>query len=160
MNDKKSQIISSLIDTWITYIPYPLVSWGYMAFSDGGVKEFWIILGVLLTVRLFFSIIDTLGSILSWRLHGKRAQIERYLTTLRENNFPTREEVRDDFLHYVKRIQDDSNSTASIKGIANDLCTELVVWERSPSFLHGMRMYDAADEALDIYSPRTKPLIN
>lgn len=65
MNDTRSQIILTLF----AWVPYVLVSWGYAKLSDG---SFWSALGVLVAVRLFFGAIETLGSVLAWRLYGKK----------------------------------------------------------------------------------------
>ena len=97
MNDAGSRTIMALF----AFVPYLLVSWAYMALVNGGGNQFWAAFGVLLAARLFFCIIETLGSILSWRLFGKRLMINKFLELLRANNFPKREYAHDDFLNYL-----------------------------------------------------------
>lgn len=155
MNNAMSQTIVALF----AFIPYLLVSWWYKALTDGGVKEFWIAFGVLLAVRLFFSAIETLGSILVWRLYGKRIIVKRHLDFMRANNFPMRKYSDDDFLDYLARIEDDPEYPASIKGLGKEMRAVLVTCE-GLGILLGMRMHSAADEALDVYSPRANaPLL-
>lgn len=146
MNDTRSQIIMAL-SAWM---PYVLLSWGYAVVSDG---SFWFSLGVILAVRLFFSVIDTFGSVLSWRLYGKKKAIERNLNMLRANNFPKRKYAHDDFLNYLSRIEDNSTFPEQLKVAAKQWEQALAFFESSGIIL-GMRMHAAADEALNIYSPK------
>ena len=141
MNELRSHIIMALF----AWVPYVLVSWGYAKFSDG---SFWSALGVLLAVRLFFSIIETLGSALAWRLYGRKKMIERNLSLLRANNFPKRQYAHDDFLSYLTRIETDEIYPQQLK-IAAKQWEEVLDFFDSSGILLGMRMYAAADEALN-----------
>lgn len=146
MNDTRSQIIMAL-SAWV---PYVLVSWGYAVVSD---SSFWFALGVILAIRLFFSVIETLGSILTWRLYGRKKAIEKNLSMLRANDFPKRQYAHDDFLNYLSRIEDDATSPEQLKMAARQWEQALAFFESS-GILLGMRMHAAADEALNIYSPK------
>ena len=77
-------------------IPYGLVTWGYTAFTDGDVQAFWVALGVLLGIRLFFSLIEMLGGVLYWRLYGRRIVLSNALKFLKTNGFPPRESTPSD----------------------------------------------------------------
>ena len=146
MNDTRSEIILALF----AWVPYVLVSWGYANFSEG---SFWSALGVLLAVRVFFGIIETLGRVIAWRFYGKKKMIERNLNLLHTNNFPKRQYAHDDFLSYLSRIEDDDTCPQEIKIAARQWEQVLALFE-SFGILPGMRMHAAADEALNIYSPK------
>lgn len=150
MNDTRAHIIMGLF----TFIPYFIVSWAYMALVDGRAGQFWSAFGVLVAVRLFFSIIETLGSILSWRLYGRKFMVSKFLGFLRVNNFPKREYAHDDFSNYLARIEE-GPYTASVKASAKEIYFILSTFE-SMGILLGMRMHSASDVALDAYSPRSE----
>lgn len=132
------------------WVPYVLVSWGYATLSE---SSFWSVLGALLAIRIFFSVIETLGSVLAWRLYGRKQMIERNLSLLRANNFPKRQHAHDDFLNYLSRIEDDKACAQQTQIAARQWQQTLSFFESS-GILVGMRMHAAADEALNIYSPK------
>lgn len=151
MNDTRSQIIMALF----AWVPYVLLSWGYAKLTDSG---FWPALGVLLAIRLFFIVIETLGSVLAWRVYGRKKIIERNLSLLRANNFPKRQYAHDDFLVYLSRIENDDAYSQQLKTAAQQWEQVLAFYETSGIFL-GMRMHAAADDALDIYSPKREAVL-
>ncbi|HUO43335.1 MAG TPA: hypothetical protein VMT94_00290 [Burkholderiales bacterium] len=150
MNDARARIIMGLF----AFVPYFMVSWAYMALVDGGARQFWSAFGVLAAVRLFFSLIETLGSVLSWRLYGRKFTVNKFLGLLRANNFPKREHAHDDFLNYLARIEDGPYSQ-SVKGCVKEIYFILSTFE-SMGILLGMRMHSATEAALDAYSPRSQ----
>ena len=64
-------------------IPYIFATWIYTELTSGDWETFFIALGVLLAVRLFFSTIETLGSVLTWRLYGKKLLVEKIMCEFR-----------------------------------------------------------------------------
>lgn len=136
------------------FVPYFLVSWGYMALVDGGADQFWSAFGVLVAARLFFSFIETLGSVLSWRLYGKKLMVSKFYEFLRMNSFPKRKYAHDDFLNYLARI-DDGPYPASVKTAAKEIYFVLSTFE-SMGILLGMRIHSATEAALDAYSPKSE----
>jgi hypothetical protein len=150
MKDVRAGIIIALFSV----IPYLLVSWTYMEFAGGGSKQFWGAFGVLIAVRLFFGVIETLGSILSWRLYGKKLMINRFLGLLRANNFPKREYQHDDFSAYLARIEDGEYAD-STKTCAKEIGFLLSTFE-SMETLQGMRIHAASEAALEAYSPKSE----
>ncbi len=150
MNDTRSRIIMSLF----AVVPYFVGSYGYMALVDGGVSQFWTTFGVLVAARLFFSVIETLGSVLSWRLHGKKLMVNKFHDFLRANNFPKRTYAHDDFLNYLARINDGPYA-ATLKASAKEISFFLSTFE-SMGMLLGMRMHSATEAALDEYSPKSQ----
>lgn len=151
MNDTRSRLIMSLF----AFVPYLLVSWAYMAHVNGDSSDFWKSLGLLVAVRFFFSVIETLGTVISWRLYGKRFMVNKFVEFLRTNNFPKRKYAHDDLLNYLARIEDEPTSPASVKASAKEIHFLLSTFE-SMGILLGMRMHSASDAALDSYSPKTK----
>jgi len=150
MNDTRSNIIITLFSV----IPYLLVSWGYTALVDGAEKQFWGAFGVLIAVRLFFSVIETLGSVLSWHLYSKRLMIKKFLGLLCANNYPKRIYQDDDFLDYLARIEDGTYPD-TLKKSAKEIYSLLSTFE-SIGILLGMRMHLASEAALEIYSPKAE----
>ena len=97
MNNVKTHVITFAF----AMVPYLLVTWGYTELTNGDTKTFWTALGILLGVRVFFSLIETLGSVLSWRLYGKNFMVQKMLEVLRANKFPMREYSHDNILNGV-----------------------------------------------------------
>ena len=156
MSDTKSQLIVFAF----SLVPYALVSWGYTELTNGNIQTFWIAIGTLFGVRFFFSIIETIGGVLTWRLYGRKVMIEKALLLFRSNKFPMREYKHDDLeyqyeglLGYLARIEDNGEISPSIKRVAKDLETMLTMWENQ-GILVGARMYSATEAALDIYAPK------
>ena len=143
-----------LIIAGFAFVPYLLVSWGYTELTDGGSKTFWIAFGVLLGVRLFFSTVETLGSVLSWRLYSRKLMVQRMLEVLRTNKFPKRFYAHDDILNYLARIEGSEEISPSVKSSAKQLEFMLVTFENL-GVLAGARMYSAVEAALETYSPRS-----
>lgn len=140
----------TLITLGFAWIPYVILSWGYAQIMDG---NFWKVLGVLIAVRLFFSVIETIGSIFSWRLYGKKKIVELNVNFLRNNNFPNRVLEHDDFLSYLIGIENNEEYSLQLKILATNWKHLLLFFENT-GILMGVRMNAAADEALDLYSPK------
>ena len=131
-------------------IPYVFLSWGYAQIMD---ENFWKVLGFLIAARLFFTVIETIGSIFSWRTYGKKKIVQLNLNILQFNNFPKREFEHDDFSNYLARIEIGDESSVQLKAVAKNWEQSLAFFEHT-GILIGMRMHAAADDALDIYSPK------
>ena len=143
-----------LIVAGFAFVPYLFVSWGYAEVTGGGTKAFWIAFVILLGVRLFFSIIETIGSVLSWRLYSRKFMVQRMLEVLRANKFPKRFYAHDDILNYLARIEDSEEISPSVKSSAKQLEFMLGTFENL-GILAGARMYSAVEAALEAYSPRS-----
>jgi len=151
MNDTRSHMIMALF----VLIASLVFSWGYMAMVDGGARQFWGTFGVLIVARLVFGVIEALGSVVSWRLHGKDLMANRILLFLRANGFPKRAYAHDDFLTYLDRIGDGVQYSASIKASAKEIRFLLSTF-KTIGVIFGTRMHSAAELALDIYSPKSQ----
>jgi hypothetical protein len=144
---EKTRFISGLI----ALIPYALLAWGVTKFDTD--LSFWTALGVLLGVRLIFGIIEMVGGILAWRLHGRDLAVNNFLRVLRENKFPPRHDKREDILAYLSCIQEGFGVDGALKSTAREMEALLVMCE-GMGILAGARMYSASEAALEIYSPR------
>ena len=136
-------------------LPYAALTWAYVALTGGGMHEFWKALGFLLGVRLFFSVIETMGGILQWRFYGMRTTVQEYVELLRANSFPAREYAHDDLRNYLARIEDGVEYSQAIRGAAKEISSARKL-AQSMGILLGMRMESAWNAALDIHSPRDK----
>lgn len=108
----------------------------------------WSVFGVLLLIRLF----EMLGSVLAWRLHGRKIMINEYLELFRSNNFPKRE-MPENLSGYLSRIEDTySEYPATLKAKVKEMKRAFEV-NRIFGILTFLRVHSAAEAALDIYSP-------
>ena len=141
--------------TLFSFIPYVAAAWAYTEWAHGDNRELWRAFFVLLAARLFFSVVETMGSVLYWHAYGKRITVQRNLQMLRQSNFPKREYAHDDFLAYLSRIESESRYDANLRTAAKQWYFMLATWEQM-GILLGMRMHAATDAALDIYSPKSE----
>ena len=136
-------------------VPYVLVTWGYVKLTDGDANAFWIALGLLLGIRFFFYIIETLGDVLCWRLYQRRIAVDNAITFFRSNGYPQREYQHDDIGNNLARIQDDHRYLPLLRNSAGAL-------ERTLTFIEGLgilvgaRTWATFNAALDSYAPRSK----
>jgi len=99
MIERRGYIINKLC----SFIPYLLVAWVLNKFVGEG-SYFWMIFGIMLLIRLGFSIMEVIGGILAWRLYNKKAMVNRVVDFLKVHNFPPRRCAFDDFDAYLSRI--------------------------------------------------------
>jgi hypothetical protein len=151
LREQQKEARKSALVVWLfSLVPYAAVSLGYMTFTDGGRKEFLSAFGVLLVVRLFFSIIEGLGTALMWRLYGKKQTVQKYLAFFRAHKFPMRKDAHEHFWDYLPRIEDNPDVSDAVKSAAREIDMML----RSGGIITSIRMCDAAEEAFELYSPR------
>ena len=136
-------------------IPYGLVTWGYTAFTDGDVQAFWVALGVLLGIRLFFSLIEMLGGVLYWRLYGRRIVMSNALKFLKTNGFPPREYEHDTLLAYLARIQDGHKYPPTLRAAAAET-ERLLTFIEGLGIVMGARTWEVWCAALDAHAPRSQ----
>jgi len=142
-----------IVRFFFALVPYIFATWIYTDLTGGDSEMFLLALVVLLGVRLFFSTIETLGSILTWRLYGKKLLVQKIVHIFRANNFPKREYKNEDICNYVTRLREDNETSLSVKTATEQLEFLFVTYENL-GVLAGARMYSAAEAALDVYSQR------
>ena len=135
------------------FVVYLCVSGAVALLFDGNWLTFWTAFGVLLAIRLFFSVIETLGGVVSWRLHGKQRMTEKILGILQTTQFPPREFPHDDISAYLGKIGSGLEVTPSVKKTAAELQFMLDHVRSTGGMLAKARTYSAVNRALDIYSP-------
>jgi hypothetical protein len=146
MNEVKAQ----LIGFGFAMIPYMAVAWGYSYLTEGGQPIFWRALGVLLAVRLFFAIIESIGSFLAWRFFVRRQMIAHLVGVFRANEFPAKQYSDDDFGNYCARLLVDQPRKPSYMQHAQDIQTFLLIHEKR-GILDGLRMHTVVDTAFQQY---------
>ena len=149
LNETKIGIIIFLL----SIIPYLCVAGAYMEFTGGHAMTFLIAFVLLSGLRLFFALIECVGSILVWRLYGREIMVRLNLRLLKENRFPMRYYRHDDFLNYLSRIKEDYASSSALKCEVKVIEAVLAMSENSGIFVSA-RLYHAFEIALERYSPR------
>jgi hypothetical protein len=152
MNDKAKSL---LVVVALSLVPYLVVSWGYTHLVDGGARAFGQALWVLVIGRIFFAAVETLGSTVAWRLYGKLPVVSKYLTLLQTHKFPERIFAHDDLSSYLDRIEQGEEFSDALRNSASDMRKALDISENA-GLLISKRTWAAAEEALEIYSPRAK----
>jgi hypothetical protein len=146
MNETKS----GLVTFGFAMIPYMAMAWGYSYFTDGGQPAFWRALGFLIVVRLFFSIIETLGRILAWRLFYRKQAVEHFVQMFRKRELPAKEYYDDDFGNYCARLINSGLQKVDHARNAQEIQTFLWMHEKR-GILEGMRMHAAVEAAFEQY---------
>jgi hypothetical protein len=134
-------------------VAYLGVSGAVTLLFDGNWQTFGTAFGVLLGIRLFFSAIEILGGVVSWRFYGKRRMTEKVLGVLQMHQFPPREYAHDDISAYLAGIESGLDVTPSVKKAAAELQGLLDHVRSRGGMLAKARTYSAVNRALDIYSP-------
>jgi len=134
---------------------YAAISWGI---SKIVVVDFkWILLG-LLSARLAYAALEFVVEMLAWRIAGRSRKVERILSVLIKDKFPKRVYRQDKFRNYLWRIKDGSDYkngevTPEIKEAAADLRKAITMVDMLEGSIGTIRTLDAAERALEIYSP-------
>lgn len=150
----QGQIRHELILGAFSWLPYVLVAW---IAAEALEESFWGALVVLFSARLFFTVIETLGGIVRWRLYGRSKMVESTLATLRSYRFPQRDPLDGDFSNYIARVEADERQGVNLRLAARELSTIPRVFAHV-GMLAEARVHSAHDEALERYSPRTGSL--
>ena len=151
----KEYVKSFSISVAFSAIPYVLVAWGITKFTNGDTQAFWVALGVLIGLRLFFSIIEMLGGILYWRLYARRITLDSMLKFLKANDYPPRKDPHDGIISYILRIQNDPEYPEPLRKSTFWIEHELTT-SGELGLLGDMRLWKAWDAALDVYAPKAQ----
>src|SRR5688572_28798645 len=120
-----------LIISVFTLIPYLLVAWSFavMTDGDGETSTFWKALLVLILLRTFFAVIDTLGEVLRWRLWGRKLFVAHALNWLTSRQFPQRKYADDNMGNYLARIEQDPEQPLALRMAVAELERMFLVYE-------------------------------
>src|SRR5262245_13768586 len=131
-----------LIITLFSVLPYAVVAWGYTKLTDGDTTTFWITLGVLFAIRLFFLTIESLGHVVSLRLHRRQIAVNSALKFLKANGFPPRKFADDNLWNYLARIHNDPECPDALRKSAAGIEHALALIEEF-SILMGAHAHEA-----------------
>jgi hypothetical protein len=132
--------------------PYFVAAWVITKVETN--LSFKVVLVGVFGARFSFTILDSIGSMLQWRLGGRKSAVNYWLRFLQHNEFPIQRRYRhDDVGNYLCRIQDDSSTNPKLRLSAKEMATRLAAFEEIGMFT-GMRGRSAAEAALEIHAPR------
>lgn len=147
-----------LINTICTYLPFTFLVWVLNKLIADN-SNFWNIFWALLLVRFGFSVIETIGDLLSWYLYHKKIVVDYMVNYFKAHKFPQREYSHDGILGYLSRI--DNNYLDPEEFFSEALITKArnveqdFVKAENAGMIAGWKVSSAYDEALDVYAPRT-----
>jgi hypothetical protein len=146
--------LNEAILPWVGFgfalVPYVAVALGYTYLTDGHQPEFWRAFGILLALRLFFSIIESIGGFLAWRFFVRRHTVAQLVGVFRSSNFPQKQYYDDDFGNYCARLLAEQPSKTDYIGRAHELQTLLLTHEKR-GIVAGIRMNAAVETAFEQY---------
>jgi hypothetical protein len=131
--------------------PYFVAAWVITKVATN--LSFGVTLAGVFGARLSFTILDSIGRMLQWRLGGRTSAVNYWLRFLQHNEFPIQRRYRRDGIgNYLWRIQDDSSMNPKLRLSAKEMATRLAAFEEVGMFT-GMRGRSAAEAALEIHAP-------
>src|ERR1043166_3241783 len=95
-----------------------ILAWAFTAFTNGNSTTFWIAFVALLGIRLFFSLVDTIFNALSFSLYRKKFVVRKIVDDFRRFEFPRRENLNEDWLMYLKRLQESETVPFAVRRAA------------------------------------------
>ena len=146
----------------VTAIVYAGIAGAITLFADEDKRTFFWIIGALVAVRFFYTIIEFFNGILVWRIYGRRKAVEGYVTAMREAKMPRRCYNNDGVGNYLCRIQDgDSYKAGEVSPEAvstaakiNELITR---FSDENEMMAEARAWDALERAFNIYTSDDSP---
>jgi hypothetical protein len=144
-----------LIISAFTLLPYLLVAWIFAVMTDGKTSTFWKALLILILLRTFFAVIDTLGKVLRWRLWGRKLLVAHALNWLTSRQFPQRKYADDNMGNYLARIEQDPEQPLALRMAVAELERMFLVYEEF-GILVGARFHEAYRVAFEQYAPPSR----
>lgn len=143
--------------TWIilafSIVPYALVAWSFKYFSSGDTELFWVAFGLLIGCRVFFVIIETIGSVLKWHFYGKDKLTKLLIKIMQDANFPQIESIPNEVEEYLHLIANDFEIKCEQRLVAKQLEAYLEITQ-SIGMLAGLRIRNAAQHAYEATRPK------
>lgn len=167
MLDSRGYILNWLC----SLIPYTIATW-VLTKLIGENANFWMLFGIMLLVRLGFTIMETLGGTLAWRLFNKKAMVTKIVNFLHSRSFPPRRYAFDDFETYLFRLDKFGSYPPKLNTFGQFIPDETPIYypqelisearhfeeqlidASALGFLVESRTNLACNLALDIYAPR------
>src|SRR5687768_4947357 len=82
-----------------------IIAWAFTAFTDGNTSTFWTVFFVVLGIRLLLSVADSLFQMVTFALYRKKFVVQKIVEDFRRLGFPQRENLNEDWLMYLTRLQ-------------------------------------------------------
>lgn len=152
MNYTRDLVVSAF-----TLLPYFVLALIIAAFADKDEKAwtFLVALLVLLALRTFIVLMNTVSGILQWRLCGRKREVAHAFTWFASWQFPQRKYADDDLGNYLARIEHDAEQPLAVRLAATELNNKFLIYE-SFGILVGARFRKAYEIALEQYAPRSR----
>jgi hypothetical protein len=132
--------------------PYLAVSWAWVEVVEGGHGSIWGAFLVLVALRLFFSLIESVGAWLGWHFYGREETIRRMVEVFRGISFPKRLFREDDLSDHLSRLNEDETLPCATRITVREM-QAVQAFYGAHGLVYALRMNDAADRAFQRYSP-------
>lgn len=153
-------ITTGVVATAVYSIFYCSIAWGITTLIDGGRKGFFWVVGILVAVRVAYFFLEFVAGVIVWQTFGRRKTVDYFVATMRNGKLPKRVYCTDHIFDYLNHIVCPPTSaytagevTPEVQKIAREISDALVHIRAHRGLIEGMRMEDAAQRALEIYSP-------
>ena len=157
---EEKQMKTAAVITLVSSIFYGGISWGITKLIDGGRKEFYWIVGILVGARAAYGLLEFIISIIVWRVYLRRITVANFVAIMRENKLPKRVYCTDSVSSYFERISSpcisdyrEGQITPAIQKVANEMNTLLNTVRDQHGMMAEVRTWDAMKRALEIHSP-------
>src|SRR5688572_7936769 len=128
-----------------------VLAWGFTAITNGNSSTFWTAFFVLIGIRLFFAVADSILSALSFMLYRKKFVVQHLVNDFRRFEFPKRENLNEDWLMYLKRLQETESLPFTVRRTAAFLEGQYELADKS-GFVMGRQSESALEAAVDAWS--------
>lgn len=128
-----------------------VIAWAFTAITNGNSSTFWTVFLVLIGIRLFFAVVDSIFSALSFTLYKKKFVVQQLVNDFRRFGFPKREDLNEDWLMYLKRLQETESLPFTVRRTAAFLEGQFDLADKS-GFLMGRQSEAAMEAAVNAWS--------
>ena len=152
MNFRKDLVVSAF-----TLLPYLVLALIFAVFADKDEKAWMFIVAflVLLALRTFIVLMNTVSGILQWRLYGRKELVAYALNWYASRQFPQRRYADDDLGNYLAKIEDDVEQSLAVRLAATELNNQFLIYENF-GILVGARFRKAYEMAFEQYASRSR----
>jgi hypothetical protein len=133
-----------------------ILAWAFTAITNGNSSTFWTAFVTLIGIRLFFTVVDSLFSVLSFTFYRKKFVVQQLVNDFRRFEFPKREDLNEDWLAYLKRLQETESLPFTVRRTAAFLEGQCELADKS-GFVMGRQSEAVMEAAVNAWS--TTPLL-
>ena len=135
-----------------------ILAWAFTAITDGNSSTFWTAFVVLIGIRIFFTVVDSLFSALSFTFYRKKFVVQQLVNDFRRFEFPKREDLNEDWLAYLKRLQEAESLPFTVRRTAAFLEGQYELADKS-GFVMGRQSEAVMEAAVNAWSTTPQPAI-